>query len=61
MPIAQMEGRPRDSNRIIAPGFEQRLFGGNDEDLAAILSPHAIAAAQQPAALHNQSRLFAAV
>jgi hypothetical protein len=61
MPIAEMEGGPRDCNRIIAPGLEQRLFGGDDEDLAAVLSPHSIAAAQQPAALHNESRLFAAV
>jgi hypothetical protein len=61
MTIAEMEGRPRDRHCIIAAGFKQGLFGGNDKDLAAILSPHSISTAQQPTALHDQSGLFAVV
>jgi hypothetical protein len=34
--ITEMECRPRDRHGIVARGLEERLLGGDDQDLAAV-------------------------
>jgi hypothetical protein len=61
MPVSEVIGGLCDQQRITAHRLEQGFVCGYDLEYPAVLEPHLLSPAQQPAAFNDPSSLFAIV